>query len=289
MGGVIDFGLVDEPVDEITHVVAPYGEIDALTAPRLGRRLLDLVEDGKRLLVVDLSEVTFMDSTGISVLLNALRHLKTRSGNLVLVCPTQRILRPFQITGLVGRLGIFSLARRGARRRRRKLATASRRRASPDSRCRSPRSAAPASAGGGVSFSGLSGTVCVSGTSAAGVVYGRRGRRLGVVAVSGRRRGLGRGTVRSGSGGAGVRLVVAATPRRLPRARRAGGSAPGRHARHAGEVSLDRRGAGDRSEGSRSGPSGPAAPASIRTDGGSPPRRAARSARGRAAERPPRP
>ena len=108
MGGVIDFGLVDEPVDELTAVVSPHGEIDALTAPRLGRRLLDLAEDGKRLLVVDLSAVTFMDSTGISVLLNALRHLKTRSGNLVLVCPTERILRPFQITGLVGRLGIFS-------------------------------------------------------------------------------------------------------------------------------------------------------------------------------------
>ena len=110
MGGVIDFGLVDEPVDEITHVVSPHGEIDALTAPRLGRRLLDLAEDGKRLLVVDLSAVTFMDSTGISVLLNALRHQKTRSGNLVLVCPTERILRPFQITGLVGRLRHLQLA-----------------------------------------------------------------------------------------------------------------------------------------------------------------------------------
>ena len=65
------------------------------------------MEDGKRLLVVDLSAVTFMDSTGISVLLNAVRHLKTRSGNLLLVCPTERILRPFQITGLMGRLGIF--------------------------------------------------------------------------------------------------------------------------------------------------------------------------------------
>ena len=42
------------------------------------------------------------------MILNALRHQKTRSGNLVLVCPTERILRPFQITGLVGRLGIFS-------------------------------------------------------------------------------------------------------------------------------------------------------------------------------------
>ncbi len=106
MGGVIDFGLLDEPVDDTTHVVAPYGEIDALTAPRLGRRLLDLAEEGKRKLVVDLSEVTFMDSTGISVILNSVRHLATRHGSLVLVCPTQRILRPFEITGLASRLHI---------------------------------------------------------------------------------------------------------------------------------------------------------------------------------------
>jgi anti-sigma B factor antagonist len=106
MGGVIDFGLLDEPVDNTTHVVSPYGEIDALTAPRLGRRLLDLAEEGKRKLVVDLSEVTFMDSTGISVILNSVRHLATRHGSLVLVCPTKRILRPFEITGLASRLHI---------------------------------------------------------------------------------------------------------------------------------------------------------------------------------------
>jgi anti-sigma B factor antagonist len=58
--------------------------------------------------VVDLSNVTFMDSTGIGVLLNALRRLRSRKGGLVLVCPTERILRPFQITGLVDHLRIFS-------------------------------------------------------------------------------------------------------------------------------------------------------------------------------------
>jgi anti-sigma B factor antagonist len=108
MGGVADFGLSDESVDEMTHVVAPHGEIDALTAPRLGRRLLDLAEEGKRLLVLDLSAVTFMDSTGISVIVGSLRQLATRRGNLVLVCPTERVLRPFEITGLASRLSIFS-------------------------------------------------------------------------------------------------------------------------------------------------------------------------------------
>jgi anti-sigma B factor antagonist len=56
--------------------------------------------------VVDLAEVTFMDSTGIGVLLNALRHFKVRHIQMVLVCPTERVLRPFQVTGLVGHLTI---------------------------------------------------------------------------------------------------------------------------------------------------------------------------------------
>jgi anti-sigma B factor antagonist len=56
---------------------------------------------------VDLSEVTFMDSTGIGVLLNALRHFTLRHTQMVLVCPTERVMRPFEVTGLVGHLTIF--------------------------------------------------------------------------------------------------------------------------------------------------------------------------------------
>ena len=106
-GVVIDFGLVDEYVDEGTHVVSLRGEIDAHTAPKLGSRLFGLAEEAARHVVVDLSGVTFMDSTGIGVLLNALRHMNLRRCAMVLVCPTERILRPFQVTGLVGHLTIF--------------------------------------------------------------------------------------------------------------------------------------------------------------------------------------
>jgi anti-sigma B factor antagonist len=108
MPGVTDFSLRDEAIDDHTHVVAPSGEVDAVTAPQLGRRLLGLARDGKTNVVVDLSRVTFMDSTGIGVLLNALRQLTTLHGRLVLVCPTDRVLRPFEVTGLVGHLKIFS-------------------------------------------------------------------------------------------------------------------------------------------------------------------------------------
>ena len=106
MPKLTDFGLRDEPVDEKTHLVEPAGEIDALTAPQLGSRLLGLADDGKTGVVVDLSRVTFIDSTAIGVILNALRALAARSGRLVLVCPTERTLRPFEVTGLTARLPI---------------------------------------------------------------------------------------------------------------------------------------------------------------------------------------
>ncbi len=104
---MIDFGLVDESVDDSTHVVSLRGEIDVLTAPKLGSRLFGLAEEGASGVVIDLSDVTFMDSTGIGVLLNALRHMTVRSCTMVLVCPTERVLRPFQVTGLVRHLTIF--------------------------------------------------------------------------------------------------------------------------------------------------------------------------------------
>jgi anti-sigma B factor antagonist len=104
---VIDFGLVDEAVDDTTHVVSLRGEIDAVTAPRLGSRLFGLADEGKRGVVVDLTAVTFMDSTGIGVLLNAMSHYEARHAELVLVCPSDLILRPFELTGVADHLTIF--------------------------------------------------------------------------------------------------------------------------------------------------------------------------------------
>jgi anti-sigma B factor antagonist len=106
VAGAVQFGLEDAPVDETTHLVAPEGEIDALTAPQLGSRLLSLADDGKTGVVVDLSRVTFLDSTAIGVILNAVRALAARSARLVLVCPTERVRRPFEVTGLTARLPI---------------------------------------------------------------------------------------------------------------------------------------------------------------------------------------
>lgn len=76
------------------------GEVDVYTAPRLRERLVELVEQGAKHVVVDLSRVEFLDSTGLGVLVGALKRLRAVNGTLGLVCAHERLLKIFRITAL---------------------------------------------------------------------------------------------------------------------------------------------------------------------------------------------
>ena len=56
--------------------------------------------EGKTALVLDFTRVEFIDSTGLSVLLNGLRRLTRRNGALSVVCTNPTVLRLFEITRL---------------------------------------------------------------------------------------------------------------------------------------------------------------------------------------------
>ncbi len=81
-------------------VLAVGGEVDVATAPRLRERLIALVNDEQYQIVVDLVGVDFIDSTGLGVLIGALKRVRTHGGQLLLVCTERRILKVFEITGL---------------------------------------------------------------------------------------------------------------------------------------------------------------------------------------------
>ncbi len=81
-------------------VLSVRGEIDVYTAPRFRERLVELVNDGRHQVVVDLEAVDFLDSTGLGVLVGGLKRLRTHDGDLLLVCTQARILKVFEITGL---------------------------------------------------------------------------------------------------------------------------------------------------------------------------------------------
>jgi anti-sigma B factor antagonist len=81
-------------------VVGVAGEIDVYTAPKLREKLIELVSEGTYDVVVDLEKVDFLDSTGLGVLVGALKRVKAHDGSLSLVCTQDKILKIFKITGL---------------------------------------------------------------------------------------------------------------------------------------------------------------------------------------------
>ncbi len=81
-------------------VVDVKGEIDVYTAPKLREKLIELVSEGSYDVVVNLEGVDFLDSTGLGVLVGALKRVKAHDGSLSLVCTQEKILKIFKITGL---------------------------------------------------------------------------------------------------------------------------------------------------------------------------------------------
>ena len=81
-------------------VVRAAGELDVNTAPELREQLTRLIGEDPRRIVVDLSEVSFVDSTALSVLVSALKRLRQADGDLELAAPNPSVRRVFEITGL---------------------------------------------------------------------------------------------------------------------------------------------------------------------------------------------
>ena len=94
------FSLEEKEADGRTTVVTVGGEVHVSTAPEFSQLLTDAIGRGRVHLVLDLTKVDFIDSTGLSVLLNALRRVTRRGGQLVLVCSNPTVLRLFEITRL---------------------------------------------------------------------------------------------------------------------------------------------------------------------------------------------
>jgi anti-anti-sigma factor len=87
-----------KPTHECT-VVQASGEIDIATSPRLSEALLVAVDHCPRV-VVDMRGVTFLDSTGLNVLVSGYHHARGREGALALVGPVGIVRNALHVTGL---------------------------------------------------------------------------------------------------------------------------------------------------------------------------------------------
>lgn len=80
-------------------IVAVRGEIDLVSGPVLWERLAEIIPGTKRL-VLDLRETEFIDSTGLSIFVRALRRLRHDGGDLILRSPRRNAREVLDITGL---------------------------------------------------------------------------------------------------------------------------------------------------------------------------------------------
>src|SRR5690349_11154304 len=81
-------------------VVEVGGEVDVYTAPRLREAVVSAIDAGNVKLVIDVDRVDFLDSTGVGVLVGALKKVRGEGGTLDIVCTQPRLLKIFDITGL---------------------------------------------------------------------------------------------------------------------------------------------------------------------------------------------
>ncbi|MFN2560746.1 MAG: STAS domain-containing protein [Jatrophihabitans sp.] len=88
-------------------IVAVSGEVDVYSAPALKDNITEILQSGVTTLIVDLSAVAFLDSTGLGALVEARAATSDAGGSMPLVCSQERILKLFTITGLDGVFTIY--------------------------------------------------------------------------------------------------------------------------------------------------------------------------------------
>lgn len=88
-------------------ILAVHGDVDVYTSPKVKETINNLIEQEFYKIVVNLENVRYVDSTGLGVLIGALKRLREHNGNIVLVCTNPQIKKIFTITGLIKIFNIY--------------------------------------------------------------------------------------------------------------------------------------------------------------------------------------
>jgi anti-sigma B factor antagonist len=105
--GKVTFAISQRELDARTSVVSVEGELDLAAAPKLKWALADVLDAGCTQLVLDLSLLTFIDSTALGVLVGV--HRSMRAGSRIgIACSHPDVLNIFELTGLDSTFEMFS-------------------------------------------------------------------------------------------------------------------------------------------------------------------------------------
>jgi len=113
----VTFELREHVLDDC-HRLTVVGELDIATAPALEARITELCEDGASEIVLDLHELSFMDSTGLGLILACRQLCESRGCEFSLTRVQPPVQRLFELTGAIDWLSLHgrAFAQRIARR-----------------------------------------------------------------------------------------------------------------------------------------------------------------------------
>ncbi len=83
-----------------SQLIRAVGEIDLYTSPRLRAAIMKAVQNGKKEIAVDLSEVRYMDSSGVATLIEGLRAARARKISFVLIRPSKAVMKVLELSRL---------------------------------------------------------------------------------------------------------------------------------------------------------------------------------------------
>jgi anti-sigma B factor antagonist len=100
---IAPFNVEVEPLDRAMAAFSISGELDQATAAELRRPLMEAIESGTLAVMIDMTKCSFVDSTGLGVIVEAWKLLEERNGeraSLAICCAEPEVRRLLKVTGL---------------------------------------------------------------------------------------------------------------------------------------------------------------------------------------------
>lgn len=103
----LNFKVDAEPLTNGVHAVSVVGELDQSTAPELREALDQAMGNGNGAMFIDLSDCEFIDSTGLSLLVETQRRMTDGERRFAVCCPGEDVRRLLELTGIDAALGLY--------------------------------------------------------------------------------------------------------------------------------------------------------------------------------------
>jgi anti-anti-sigma factor len=99
-------------MSEQVRVIRPSGRLDVTTAAEFRRQVSDIasVANPPKYLLVDLQEITFMDSSGLGALVSALKAFRNNNGEMVISGANDQVQMLFELTSMTKIFKIYTTA-----------------------------------------------------------------------------------------------------------------------------------------------------------------------------------